>query len=125
MSKELMELLNKDENRKLVEELVKSGKKESEALVEVASKLGYEVTAEELAKELASSRELDDEELEKVSGGALWFGDDAPDGHEVGCWVTYYGSWDDYDSTVATGYCVKQYDKDFSKDPCGFSYNDR
>ncbi len=109
---ELVNALQKEENRKLVEELVESGKKESEALVEVASKLGYEVTAEELAKGLASSRELDDEELEKVSGGALWFGDDAPDGHEIGCWQTYYASMGDYDFRQQYGRCNTWYPGD-------------
>ncbi len=106
----LLEALKSEENKNLVEELVKSGKKESEALVEVAGKLGYEVTAEELGKALAETRELDDEELEKVSGGAFWLGDDAPNGHEVGCFAFYYHSWDDYYQERDTGRCVIRYE---------------
>ncbi len=107
--KEVITALQKDENKKLVEELVESGKKESEALVEVASKLGFEVTVEELAKGLASSRELDDEELEKVSGGMFWLGDDAPNGHEVVCLNWYYSGWDDYYAERDTGRCNLNY----------------
>lgn len=109
-TKKVIDVLQTDENIKLVEELVASGKKEGEALVEIAAKLGYEVTAEELAKTFAEARELDDEDLEEVSGGMLWFGEDAPDGHEIGCFRFYYAGWDDYNQTKVDGRCVHQYD---------------
>ncbi len=106
-NKDLVEMLKSEENVKAVEELVESGKRESEALVEVASKLGYEVTAEELAKAFAGAKELDDEELETVSGGIFFFGDDAPDGHEIGCILTYYSSMADYESVKKTRRCIE------------------
>ncbi len=119
---ELLKALKSEENKKLVEELVKSGKKESESLVEVASKLGYEVTADELGKAFAETRELDDEELEKVSGGIFWFGDDAPNGHEVGCLAFYYNHWDDYYQERDTGRCVTKFENptDLSAPSCKF-----
>ena len=40
--------------------------------------------------------DVSDEDLEKVSGGALWFGEDAPDGHEIGCLMAWYDDWDEY-----------------------------
>ncbi len=107
--KMLLEALKSDENVKAVNELIESGKKEREALVEVATKLGYEVTAEELAKAVAGTRELDDDELENVSGGILWFGDDAPDGHELGCFITYYWDMTDYDTMQKMGRCFNQF----------------
>ncbi len=110
--KELLEELKAEENVKALRELVEAGKKESEALTEIASKLGYEVTAEELSTAIAETRELDDEELENVSGGKFWQGEDAPNGHEIGCLEWYYRGWYDYYSERDTGDCVRQYEDD-------------
>ena len=45
---------------------------------------------EELRNGDSSVTTLDVEDLDKVAGGVLWFGEDAPDGHEMGCVCTYY-----------------------------------
>ncbi len=108
-NKGLVEMLKSEENAKAVEELVASGKKESEAFVEVAAKLGYEVTVEELSRAIVADKELDDDELENVSGGMFWFGEDAPDGHEIGCFYLWYGKWEDYYSYRDTGRCVSEF----------------
>ncbi len=34
--------------------------------------------------------ELGSDELDKVAGGAMWHGEDAPDGHEMGCFFAYH-----------------------------------
>ena len=41
---------------------------------------------------------LDEEELDDVAGGVFGFGDDAPDGHEIGCFAnfSYYLSKDSF-----------------------------
>ena len=39
---------------------------------------------------------MSDEELANVSGGVLWFDDDAPDGHELTCIKLYYWGWSNY-----------------------------
>ncbi|SEG24511.1 nif11-like leader peptide domain-containing protein [Eubacterium ruminantium] len=77
-----------------------SGKDEKEILPEIAGKLGYDFTEEEF-KEGITEKELNDEELnpeelENVSGGILWMGDKAPDGYEIGCFMIFYLSWQDY-----------------------------
>ena len=33
---------------------------------------------------------LNEEQLDDVAGGALWFGEYAQDGHEIGCWWPWY-----------------------------------
>ncbi len=50
---------------------------------------------------------VDDEQLATVSGGAFGFGEDAPDGHEIGCWAVYWSNWDDFynDSANAAKHC--------------------
>ena len=69
-------------------------------LVKAAVEAGYEVTAEEMTEaekefraEKAQKTRLSIEELDAVAGGAVWQGEDAPDGHELGCGVSYH----DYD----------------------------
>ena len=71
-----------------------------------AKDLGFDVTSEErreaeqeLRKESANSTEaveLTKDDLDEVAGGIFWFGDDAPDGHEIGCWVYWYDTIEDY-----------------------------
>ncbi len=111
---ELMKALEIAENKEQLKMLVESGKREKDALMGIASKLGFEVTEEELVKVLAKSRELDDEELEKVNGGIFWLGEDAPNGHEVGCLHFYYSTWDDYYSERDTGHCQMSYNDAFA-----------
>ena len=62
-----------------------------------AKELGFDVTGEDLEKALRQlrqtdehPRELNPEELDNVSGGDFWAGEDAPDGHEMGCFVSYH-----------------------------------
>lgn len=35
-------------------------------------------------------KKVKDSDMEGVSGGVLWLGEDAPDGHEKSCLVTYH-----------------------------------
>ena len=77
--------------------------KEPGEVAAIASELGFEVTAAELTQaELAlrlapanreKSVELNVNDLAQVAGGDFWAGDDAPDGHEMGCFITYHQWW--------------------------------
>ena len=105
MSKEFVKKFRKDleENEELKEKLKKeletfkdSGKKEKELIPEIARKLGYDFTDEEFKEECTNSKKLNDEELANVSGGYFFFGEDAPDGHEVNCYLCYYEGMGDY-----------------------------
>ena len=92
------------ENEELKEKIKKelelykdSGKKEKEQIPEIARKLGYDFTDEEFKEECLKPKEISDEELANVSGGVLWLGEDAPDGHELWCIITYYHhGWQSY-----------------------------
>ncbi len=63
-----------------------------------AKELGFDVTAEELDAAVRAMRqaageepkELDPDEMDKAAGGAIWTGEDAPDGHEMGCAIFYH-----------------------------------
>ena len=72
---------------------------------ELAPKLGFVVTEDEIRagveaikqermkKTAADIQALSDEETETVAGGKedlFWTGEDAPDGHEMGCFATYH-----------------------------------
>jgi predicted ribosomally synthesized peptide with nif11-like leader len=77
--------------------------KEPGEVAAIAGELGFEVTAAELTQaELAlrlapanreKSVELNVNDLAQVAGGMFWDGDDAPDGHEMGCFITYHQWW--------------------------------
>ena len=77
--------------------------KEPGEVAAIAGELGFEVTAAELTQaELAlrlapanreKSVELNVNDLAQVTGGDFWAGDDAPDGHEMGCLITYHQWW--------------------------------
>ena len=43
-----------------------------------------------------NAKKVDDKDLKNVSGGIFGFGEDAPDGHEIGCLLKYYDDWNDY-----------------------------
>ena len=73
---------------------------------QIAPKPGFDVTEKEIRdaitaaaqerreKTAADIEKLTDDEMEKATGGAedkLWQGEDAPDGHEMGCLITYHG----------------------------------
>ena len=71
-------------------------------IVKAAVEAGYDVTEAELAEaeqELrkqvaqrtdAQSEELSPDKLENAAGGLFFFGETAPDGHEMGCLVLYH-----------------------------------
>ena len=63
----------------------------------VVIEMGYDVTLDELVEaekkfktEKAKKTKLSVEELDAVAGGAVWKGEDAPDGHEMGCEISYH-----------------------------------
>lgn len=110
-AKEFLELVIKDET--LRSRLAEKGPDEAAA---IARELGFDVTAEELTqaeKELRklpqdceNPEQLSPDDLDTVAGGGLWRGEDAPDGHEMGCNLTYHG----YDWSRSTGnWCVNMY----------------
>jgi predicted ribosomally synthesized peptide with nif11-like leader len=70
-------------------------------LLKIANESGYDVTMEELTeaereykrdKAAETDEKLSFDDLEGVAGGGLWTGDDAPDGHEMGCAISYHGT---------------------------------
>ena len=67
------------------------------SFIKAAAELGYEVTEQDISAgdDLVK---LDEEELDDVAGGVFGFGDDAPDGHEIGCIFnfSYYVSASSY-----------------------------
>ena len=84
-------------NKELKEKL--AGLENPADIVKAAVEAGYDVTESELIeaeKELRKQRaqktdtELSADELEAASGGELWIGEDAPDGHELGCYAFFY-----------------------------------
>ena len=100
--------MSKETAKKLIAELQTNEELKSKVngitdpgqLVKVAADAGYDVTAEEMIAaekefrtEKAKKTKLSVDELDAVAGGAVWQGEDAPDGHELGCGVSYH----DYD----------------------------
>ncbi len=77
-----------------------------------AAELGFAVTGEELLaaeQELrkasgADVEELDEADMDRAAGGGCWNGEDAPDGHEMGCHIFYH----DNDYSQKTGNFCKQ-----------------
>ena len=75
--------------------------KEAGEVVAIAKELGFDVTAEELmqaeqalknaAGNAETPVELNADDMDKVVGGMAFFGEDAPDGHEMGCFISWYG----------------------------------
>ena len=88
-------------------------------MVELARKNGYDVTAEDLAEAETHARkllsdesdsaaemvEMSLEELDNVAGGAFFFGEDATDGHEMGCLLAWHHGLYEEDC-VSTYYCT-------------------
>lgn len=74
------------------------GNKDPDEVVKIARNLGFDVTADELDEALKVMRQtnrdamqqLTPDELDNIAGGMFWEGDDAPDGHELGCFATYH-----------------------------------
>ncbi len=101
----------------------------------IAKEAGFDVTDSELeqaAKELKKAvsgeapAELAKEDLDTVAGGVYWTGEDAPDGHEMGCAITYHhrgyseetGNW-----CKKEYYCITEYrTNDYSSDDDGDCY---
>lgn len=83
----LKKVLSDDDLRKNVSE------KEYEEIVSMAKGMGYDFSAEELKSVVDEYRKntgnpdakLKAEDLDSFAGGALWMGEDASDGHEMGC----------------------------------------
>ena len=97
-AKKFLEQVLKDEALR-----ARVSEKEPGEVAAIASELGFEVTAAELTQaELAlrlapanreKSVELNVNDLAQVASGMFWDGDDAPDGHEMGCFITYHQWW--------------------------------
>ena len=77
------------------------GVTDTEELLKIAVEAGYDVTMEELIEaehELKREKaaETDDklsfDEIEEVAGGRYLSGNLAPDGHEMGCVISYHHS---------------------------------
>ena len=92
----------KEEAKRLHQDLMKDSKLEDalrdvlehgtpEEQVKAANELGYKISLEDVLP--PQMEELDDEELEAVSGGV-----DAADGHEVGCRWWWYHDWEEANS---------------------------
>ena len=86
------ELQSSDEMKAKIE-----GITDPKDLLKAANEAGYDVTLEELIEAdrefratHAAKTELSQEELEAVAGGELWRGDDASDGHEFYCKLSYH-----------------------------------
>ena len=115
------EKMSKETAKKLIAELqtnneLKAKIKDISDPAELAAKaveMGYDVTLDELVEaekkfktEKAKKTRLSVEELEAVAGGMVWHGEDAPDGHEMGCVVSYH----DYDYQEEAGiWCEDNY----------------
>lgn len=65
----------------------------------LAEGMGYDFMPEELETALQEFRQapssvpetLETEEMDRVTGSGIWSGEDAPDGHEMGCIIAYHG----------------------------------
>ncbi len=67
------------------------------SFIKAAAELGYEVTEQDISGK-EDLVKLDEEELDNVAGGIFGFGEEAPDGHEIGCFAnfSYYISASSY-----------------------------
>ena len=93
---EFLKLLDTDEA--LQEQLREKTPKEA---VEIARSLSFDVTEEELTQAAAAFKaerakqndlqKLSPESLDTTVGGMFWDGELAPDGHELGCLISWYG----------------------------------
>ena len=66
---------------------------------------------------------LDESETDKVSGGYLGLGNDAPDGHEENCIACYHISHECKISPDGLHFVVKNEDGDDVCKYCGFNYD--
>ena len=99
--------MSKETAKKLISELETNeelgakvaGVTDPEELLKIALGSGYDVTMEELIeaekeskrdKATETDKKLSFDDLEAVAGGAAWWGEDASDGHEMGCDICYH-----------------------------------
>lgn len=84
-------------------------------VAEIARGLSFDITEDDLntaimefKEERAKQLELESlpaDKLDRVAGGMFFDGEDAPDGHEMGCLISYHGDkWQEKNKT----YCQKQ-----------------
>ncbi|MBR5110629.1 MAG: hypothetical protein IK099_10575 [Clostridia bacterium] len=104
--KEFLESIGTDAKALLNDrELPQNGEEKLQAILRLAKEKGYELVPDDLERylreTLAARKEktdaqveavekLADSDVEKAAGGAFWEGEDAPDGHEMGCVLTYH-----------------------------------
>ena len=99
--------MNKENAKIFLEQVMKDealrariADKEPADVVEIAKELGFDVTADDLAQAERALRnasgtaeapvELAPGEMDMVVGGSAFLGEDAPDGHEMGCIAFYH-----------------------------------
>ena len=80
-----------------------AGIEDPEQMLKAAVEAGYDVTMQDLtdaekalraAQAERTDEKLSFEDLESVAGGQWWSGEDAPDGHEMGCeWFYHHEPW--------------------------------
>ncbi len=80
------DLMNSSELADALKDVLEHGTPEEQ--VKAANELGYKISLEDVLP--PQMEELEDEELEAVSGGV-----DAANGHEVGCWRWWYENWEE------------------------------
>ena len=105
-AKELLEAIRTDPKAKELLQGVSEPRSEEDMIrlcAEIAPKLGFDVSEadireavaalsrERMEKTAADVQKLSDDDITQASGGELWQGEDAPDGHEMGCMLTYHG----------------------------------
>ena len=85
---------------------------------DIAPKLGFDITEDEIRagiaemvrermeKTAADMEKLPEDELKNAAGGACWTGDEAPDGHEMGCLIAYHGWQWSHDNDI---WCRESY----------------
>ena len=100
--------MSKESAKKLISELQTNeelkakiaGITDPAELTKKAVEAGYDVTEAELieaekeqraAQAAKTDEKLSLDDLEAAAGGELWEGETAPDGHEMGCMVSFHG----------------------------------
>ena len=87
---------------------------EPKRVAAIAAELGYEFTSEELERALKELRnttgqtpeKLSSEEMNLITGSGIWDGEDAPDGHEMGRFISYHRRDWSYENDI---YCKQMY----------------
>ncbi len=107
---EFLKLLESDEAlRRQIQE------KTPKEVAEIARSLSFGITEDDLNTAIAELRakragqqdleQVPDSSLDSVAGGAFWDGETAPDGHEMGCMLTYHGNTWQEENKI---YCHRQ-----------------